>query len=64
MQFIEHKNKENSALGLQNAKRGLRTDVHGLSDIYSTPAQELCARLWHLKEVVQPSVETEFQSSQ
>jgi hypothetical protein len=45
MQFIENKNKENSALGLQNAKRALRTDVDGLSDIDSTPARELCARL-------------------
>jgi hypothetical protein len=45
MQFIVNKNKENSALGLQNAKCALRTDMDGLRDIDSTPAHELCARL-------------------
>jgi len=45
MQLIENKNKENSAPGLQNAKRALRTNVDGLSDIDWTPAHELCARL-------------------
>jgi len=43
-QFIENKNKESSARE-QNAKRALRTDVDGLSDIDWSPAHELCARL-------------------